>query len=96
MNNVVVESVTVSESSCAYSFVFAVERASDDEPADLAGAGADLVELAVAHDPPRRVVVDVPVAAQDLMGSSNSVGSGLKMLKLTPNYRRCPYDYQRQ
>ena len=24
---------------------------SDDEPADLAGAGADLIELAVAHEP---------------------------------------------
>ena len=32
-------------------------HAADDEPADLAGAGADLVELAVWQDPPRRVVV---------------------------------------
>ena len=50
-----------------YSFVFAVECASNDEPADLAGAGADLVELAVPHDPPRRVIVDVTVAAKDLV-----------------------------
>ena len=48
--------------------VFTVERAADDEPPHLARPGADLVELAVAHDPARRVVVDVPVAAQDLVG----------------------------
>ena len=47
--------------------MFAVERSSDDEPADLAGSGADLVELAVPHDPARRVVVDVAVAAKNLI-----------------------------
>ena len=31
----------------------AVKCAADDEPADLAGAGADLIELAVAHEPLR-------------------------------------------
>ena len=36
----------------------------DDEPADLAGSGADLVELAVPHDPASRVVIDVAVAAK--------------------------------
>ena len=52
--------------SLIYLSIFTVEGAADDEPEDLAGAGADLVELAVAHDPARRVVVDVTVASEDL------------------------------
>lgn len=38
-----------------------VERTSDDEPADLAGAGADLVQLCVAQEASGGVVVDVAV-----------------------------------
>src|SRR6266480_292074 len=40
--------------------------AADQHAADLAGAGADLVELGVAQQAPRRVFVDVAVAAEDL------------------------------
>merc|ERR1719323_1573004 len=58
----------------AYSFVFTVERASDYKPADLAGAGADLIELAVAHDPPRWVIVDVTISAKDLYGVECDLG----------------------
>src|SRR5689334_16782669 len=38
----------------------------DQHPADLAGAGADLVELGVAQQAAGRVVVDVAVAAETL------------------------------
>ena len=44
----------------------AEQLAADQHAADLAGAGADLVELGVAQQPPGRVVVDVAVAAEDL------------------------------
>src|SRR5262245_54309003 len=40
--------------------------APDQHAADLAGAGADLVELGVAQQPPGRIVVDVAVATQAL------------------------------
>src|SRR4051794_15673026 len=40
--------------------------AADQHAADLAGAGADLVELGVAQQAPGRVFVDVAVAAEDL------------------------------
>ena len=51
---------------------FKTECTADDEPADLAGAGADLVEL--AHDPPCQVVVDVTIAAQDMNGIGGKYG----------------------
>src|SRR5690242_7680786 len=38
----------------------------DQHPPDLAGAGADLVQLGVAQQTPGRIVVDVAVAAQAL------------------------------
>src|SRR3990170_4220657 len=41
---------------------------SDQHAADFAGAGADLVELGVAQQPPGRIVVDVAVAAEQLDG----------------------------
>src|SRR4029077_16648889 len=40
--------------------------AADQHAADLRGAGADLVELGVAQQPPGREIVDVAVAAEDL------------------------------
>src|SRR5262245_62295008 len=42
------------------------QLASDQHPADLAGAGADLVELGVAQQAARRVIVDIAVAAEEL------------------------------
>src|SRR5580765_1091720 len=42
------------------------QLAPDQHAPDLAGAGADLVELGVAPQPAERVVVDVAVAAEDL------------------------------
>ena len=42
------------------------QLAADQHAADLAGAGADLVELGVAQQAARRVVVDVAVAAEQL------------------------------
>src|ERR1700719_4250891 len=42
------------------------DLAADQHAADLRGAGADLVELGVAQQPPGREVVDVAVAAEDL------------------------------
>ena len=48
------------------SLVFSIQRPSDDESPDLTGSGPDLVQLGVPQQPPGRVVVDVPVAAQDL------------------------------
>src|SRR5690606_25129948 len=44
----------------------AEELAADQHAADLAGAGADLVELGVSPQAAGGVVVDVAVAAQDL------------------------------
>src|SRR5512147_3106603 len=40
--------------------------AADQHAPDLAGAGADLIELGIAQQPPGRVVVDIAVAAQAL------------------------------
>src|SRR4051795_5011880 len=42
------------------------QLAADQHAADLAGAGADLVELGVAQQAAGRVVVDIAVAAQQL------------------------------
>src|SRR6516225_957720 len=42
------------------------QLAPDQHAADLAGAGADLVELGVAPQAAQRVLVDVAVAAEDL------------------------------
>src|ERR1700716_3259891 len=42
--------------------------ASDQHAADLAGAGADLVELGVAQQPAGRIVIDIAVAAEQLDG----------------------------
>src|SRR4051812_24196335 len=38
----------------------------DQHAADFAGAGADLIELGVAQQPPAREVVDVAIAAETL------------------------------
>src|SRR3954469_13586083 len=46
----------------------APHRAGDDHALDLVGALVDLRDLGVAHHPLDRVVVDVPVAAEDLHG----------------------------
>lgn len=43
-------------------FEHGVERTSDDESADLAGARADFVQLCVAQEASGGVVVDVAVA----------------------------------
>ena len=40
----------------------------DQHAPDFAGAGADLVELGVAQQPPGRIVVDIAVAAEQLDG----------------------------
>src|SRR5580704_12757628 len=45
---------------------FVEQLAADEHAADFAGAGADLVELGVAQQPPGRKVVDVTVAAEAL------------------------------
>src|SRR4051794_1011432 len=42
------------------------QLAADQHAPDLTGAGADLVELGIAQQPPGRVLVDVAVAAQRL------------------------------
>src|SRR5436305_11704940 len=42
------------------------QLAADQHAADLAGAGADLVELGVSQQAAGRIVVDVTVAAQQL------------------------------
>src|SRR5208282_3946481 len=47
---------------------FLEDLAADQHAADLAGAGADFVELGVAQQPPGRVIVDVAVAAEALDG----------------------------
>ena len=44
------------------------QLAADQHAADFAGAGADLVELGVAQQPPGRIIVDVAVAAEQLDG----------------------------
>src|SRR3954462_11233630 len=55
------------------------EQLSPDEHApDLAGAGADLVQLGVAPQPPDRVVVDVAVAPQDLDAFAGHPGGLLR------------------
>lgn len=43
-------------------FEHGVERASDDESANLAGAGADFIQLGVAQEASGGVVIDVAVA----------------------------------
>src|ERR1700727_2756892 len=48
--------------------------AADQHAADFAGAGADLVELCVAQQPPGRIVVDVAVAAEALDGFERHPG----------------------
>jgi len=48
------------------------ELAADQHAADLARAGADLVELGVAQDAPGGEVVDVTVPASAWMASSAS------------------------
>src|SRR5712691_13149808 len=50
----------------------------DQEPPDLAGAGADLVELGVAQQAPGRKLVDVAVAAQELDGVERDLGGLLR------------------
>src|SRR5262245_44820089 len=42
------------------------QLAADQHAADFAGAGADLVELGVAEQPPGRIFVDIAVAAEEL------------------------------
>lgn len=46
--------------------VFLVQGASDEHSADFAGSSTNLVELRIAHDSASRVIIDVPVAAEDL------------------------------
>src|SRR6218665_1086348 len=45
---------------------FGKQLAADQHAADLAGAGADLIELGIAPQAAQRVVVDVAIAAMDL------------------------------
>src|SRR3989454_11346287 len=47
-------------------FRFVEELAADQHPSNLRGACANLVELGVAPETPRRILVDVAVAAQAL------------------------------
>src|SRR6476646_10175997 len=49
----------------------------DQHAPDLAGAGADLVELGVAQIPPSRVVIDVPVSPQKLNRIERDLGGVL-------------------
>src|SRR5580704_3085355 len=49
----------------------------DQHAADLARAGADLVELGVAQEAPGRIVVDVAVAAEALDGVESDRGRAL-------------------
>src|SRR3546814_15101067 len=50
------------------------QLAADQHAADLAGAGADLVELGIAQQAARRIVVDIAVAAQRLDGLQRHPG----------------------
>ena len=50
------------------------QLAPDEHPADLGGAGTDLVELGVAQQPPGRELVDVAVAAEELDGVEGDRG----------------------
>lgn len=54
--------VSNSQLSSSALFEQGVKRASDDESADLAGAGADFVQLCVAQEASCGVVIDVAVA----------------------------------
>src|SRR5512137_170709 len=54
------------------------ELAPDEHAPDLAGAGADLVELGVPQQAAGGVVVDVPVPAQALDGVERHVGGPLR------------------
>src|SRR6476661_2243304 len=58
--------VVMLELSFRLSHGFREQLAADQHAADLAGAGADLVQLGVAPQPAQRVVVDVAVAAEHL------------------------------
>src|SRR5271155_5742974 len=51
-----------------------VDFAPDQHAADLAGSGADLVELGVAQQPAGREVVDIAVAAEALDGLQRHPG----------------------
>src|SRR6185437_14468400 len=53
---------------------FLEQLASDQHAADLAGAGADLVELRVAEQPSRRIVVDIAIAAEELDRIERALG----------------------
>ena len=46
----------------------------DQHPANLRRAGADLVQFRIAPQPPGRVFVDVPVAAQELYRIQSRLG----------------------
>src|SRR5687767_6990877 len=68
VHSVYVNVVAVKPSIRTMSGRFREQLAADQHAADLAGAGADLVELGVAQQATRRIVVDVAVAAQKLDG----------------------------
>src|ERR1700694_4690964 len=54
---------------CAFALRRFLEQLPADQHApDFAGAGADLVKLGIAQQPPRGIVVDIAVAAEQLDG----------------------------
>src|SRR5215831_4712330 len=65
-------------SCCRIASARLVEQLPADQHApDLAGAGADLVELGVAQVAPGGIVVDVAVAAEELHGVERDPGGVL-------------------
>src|SRR3954452_11057975 len=53
----------------------------DQHAADLAGAGADLIELGVAQQASGRIIVDIAVAAQALDGVERERGRALRRVE---------------
>lgn len=71
-----------------------VEGPADDEPAHLAGAGPDLVELGVAQEAPHGVVVDVTVPAchtEKATSHSRSLISELRVGKQGEMFLHCAW-----
>src|SRR4029077_3051783 len=62
----------------------AEQLAADQHAADFAGACADLVQLGIAQQPTRGVVVDIPVAPQRLDRLERHPGCLLRRVKDRP------------
>lgn len=79
-------------SAVAVLFEGGVEGPADDEPAHLAGAGPDLIELGVAQEAPHGVVIDVTVPTchtKNATSHSLSPISGLRVGKQRETLLHC-------